>query len=103
MTASVISVVSSMVAGKRGNRNHPFGYGRLEYISSLVVTLIILYIGVMSIIASVRSIVSPHEAPEYSTLTIMVMTVSLIAKLSYGSVTGTCAASANRCAGRSRR
>ena len=84
MTASVISVVSSLIAGKRGNRNHPFGYGRLEYIGSMAVTLIILYIGVMSIIASVRSIVSPHEAPAYSGITIAVMTVSLFAKLFYG-------------------
>lgn len=86
MTASVISVISSLIAGKRGNRNHPFGYGRLEYIGSMVVTLIIIYIGVMSIIDAVESIINPHDAPEYSGLTIAVMTVSLVAKLAYGIV-----------------
>lgn len=84
MTASLISILSSYFAGRRGNRNHPFGYGRLEYLSSLLVTMIVLYIGIMAIIDSVTSILHPHEPPAYSAATVAVMVVSLLAKLLYG-------------------
>ena len=84
MTASVISILSSVIAKKRGNRNHPFGYGRMEYLSSLLVAIIILYIGFRSIYDSVRSIINPHEPPTYTVLSLAVMLVSLVCKLLYG-------------------
>ena len=84
MTASLISILSSVISGRRGNRKHPFGYGRMEYLGSLLITMIILYIGITAIIDAVQSILNPHEPPAYTALTLAVMLASLAGKLVYG-------------------
>lgn len=84
MISSLISILSAYIAGKRGSSTHPLGYGRLEYISSFVVTVIIMYIGVKTLIETITSIINPHDAPQYGTTVILIMTVSLACKILYG-------------------
>ena len=84
MTASLISIISSVFVKKRGNKDHPFGYGRMEYLSSLLVAMIILYVGYRSIYGSVYAIIHSHTPPAYNALTLVIMVVSLISKLLYG-------------------
>lgn len=84
MTASVISILSSIITSRRGNRNHPFGYGRLEYLSSLLITMIILYFGIRSVIESVLTIIHPDSPPDYSPMTVAVVVISLVCKMAYG-------------------
>ena len=84
MISSLLTILSSYIAGKRGSRDHPLGYGRLEYISSLVVTMIIMYVGVITLIHAVQTIIHPHDPPHYSTLVIVIMIVSMTCKIAYG-------------------
>ncbi len=84
LVSAVFSVIGVRLGMKSADPHHPFGYGRIEYISSLLITMVILYVGVRTIIDSVNAIFHPHEAPIYSPLLIAVMIVSLIAKLIYG-------------------
>ena len=84
MTASVVSVFSTFLSNKSSDKKHPLGYGRLEYIASFVITIIIIYIGVMSIIDTIRAIINPHEAPDYNIGVVVLMIVSMIVKLIYG-------------------
>lgn len=82
--ALFISLVSNLIGRKRGSNDHPFGYGRLEYVSSIVITMIITYIGIVSIVETIKSIIDPHDAPSYTTMATVIMVVSLIFKLTYG-------------------
>ena len=84
MISSLLTLLSSCIAGRRGTKDHPLGYGRLEYISSLVVTMIIMYIGVITLIRTVKAIIHPHDPPHYSTLLIVIMIVSFVCKAAYG-------------------
>ena len=62
--SSVITIVGTRLAAKEPDREHPFGYGRTEYMSALVISLIIMYAGVTSFIESVKKIMS-LETPDY--------------------------------------
>ena len=83
MTASVISILSSIIVKKRGDPKHPFGYGRVEYLSSMLIAMIILLIGIRSIYSSIESIIDPHDPPDYNGLALAIMIISLVSKLIY--------------------
>lgn len=82
--ALFISLASNVIGRKRGSNDHPFGYGRIEYVSSIFITMIVTYIGITSIVETIKSIIDPHEAPSYTTVVVVVMAFSLIFKLVYG-------------------
>lgn len=84
MATSLISLLFATLSGRNENRNHPFGFGRLEYLGSMLVTMLVLYFGVRTAVESVHSILHPHEAPSYGPVTIIIMVISLVAKLIYG-------------------
>ncbi|MBQ7680150.1 MAG: cation transporter [Butyrivibrio sp.] len=84
MISLIISALTTFIGRSRRNDSHPFGYGRLEYVSTLVVTLIILYIGVTAIIHAVSTILQPHDPPRYTLVLILIMVVSMLCKLVYG-------------------
>ena len=84
MMSSGISIAASTVAGRRADKAHPLGYGRLEYVSSLFITMLIMYMGIRSIIGSVAAIIQPLPDPKYNTVIIVVMIVSVFCKISYG-------------------
>ena len=86
MISSLLTILSSYIAGKRGTKDHPLGYGRLEYISSFVVTVIIMYVGAKTLVEAVKTIIHPHDPPEYSPLVVAIMVVSLVCKIAYGIV-----------------
>ena len=45
MMSSVITIIGTRLSEKEQDRKHPFGYGRIEYISSLFIGMLILYAG----------------------------------------------------------
>ena len=52
--SSVITIVGTKLAGKAPDRKHPVGHGRVEYLSAVIIAVIVLYAGVTSLIESVR-------------------------------------------------
>ena len=46
--SSVITIVGTKLAGREADKKHPFGYGRIEYLSSLIIAVIVLYAGITS-------------------------------------------------------
>ena len=57
--SSTITVVGAKLAGKKPDKKHPYGYGRIEYISATVIAVIVLYAGVTSLVESVKKIIEP--------------------------------------------
>lgn len=81
--SSIVTIVGTKLAGRRPDKDHPFGYGRIEYLTSVVIALIILVAGVVSLRESVLKIIHPG-APSYSALTIAVILVAILAKVGLG-------------------
>ena len=82
--SAAFGIFSAKIGSKKADKEHPFGYGRMEYLMSILVTVIIMLIGLRSIIESVRDILDPHEAPHYNIAVVVIMCISLAAKLIYG-------------------
>lgn len=81
--SSVITIVGTKLAGKQPDQKHPLGYGRIEYLSAMVVAAIVLYAGVTSLVESVKKIIHP-EAADYSTVSLIIIASAVAVKLLLG-------------------
>ena len=81
--SSVITIIGAKLAGRKPDRKHPLGHGRIEYLSSMIVSAIVLYAGITSLVESVKKIIHPEE-PEYSVLTLVILAVAIAVKLALG-------------------
>lgn len=77
--SSFITILSASYASKDADRKHPFGYGRTEYLGTLLIAVLILYAGVTSLVESVKSIIHPETA-EYSLVALVIIIVAILAK-----------------------
>lgn len=81
--SSVVTIVGTKLAGKRPDKAHPFGYGRVEYLSSVVIAVIILAAGLVSLRESILKIIHPGT-PSYSVITITIIVVGILIKIVLG-------------------
>ena len=81
--SSLITIVGTKLAGRQPDRKHPFGYGRIEYLSAMLIAMIVLYAGITSLIESVKQIIHP-ETPDYSTASLIIVGVAVIVKILLG-------------------
>lgn len=81
--SSVITIVGTKLAGRAPDKKHPLGYGRIEYLTATIISLIVLYAGITSAVESVRKIVSP-EVPDYSAATLVVVAAGVVTKVVLG-------------------
>ena len=81
--SSVITIVGTKLAGKHPDKKHPLGYGRIEYLSAMTVSGIVLYAGITSAVESVKKIITP-EKPDYSTTSLIIIAVAVVIKIILG-------------------
>lgn len=81
--SSVITVAGAKLAERNPDFEHPFGHGRYEYLSALVISIIIFYAGVTALVESVKKILEP-EIPEYTTVSLVLLVVAVIVKIILG-------------------
>lgn len=81
--SSVVTIIGAKLGSKAPNKKHPLGYGRIEYLSSMIVAAIVLYAGITSMVESVKKIISP-EAADYNTLSLVIISVAIVVKLILG-------------------
>lgn len=81
--SSVITVIGTKLANRPADKAHPFGHGRIEYISAAVISAIIMYAGITALIESAKKILNP-VTPEYSSETLIVVAAGIIVKIVLG-------------------
>jgi len=81
--SSVITIVGTKLSQRPADRKHPFGFGRIEYFSAIIIAVIVLSAGVTSLIESVKKIIEPTE-PSYTTVTLIVIIVAIAVKIVLG-------------------
>lgn len=80
MGSSLITMLGFKLSGKPADKDHPFGHGRLEYMSAFIVSVLILIVGFELLINSVKSLVSGEKQPFYGTYAIVSLVISLAIK-----------------------
>ncbi len=78
--SSLVSLIGMRVAARKPDREHPFGHGRAEYVSALVVAMMIFLVAAELLKESVKKLVAP-ETIEVSTPMLLVLGASILVKL----------------------
>ena len=81
--SSLITIIATHLAGRTPDKKHPLGYGRIEYLSTMIIAAIVLYAGVTALIESVKKLIHP-ETPDYSALTLVILVMAVAVKLFLG-------------------
>ena len=81
--SSVITIVGTKLAGKEADRKHPFGYGRIEYLSAMIISFLVLYAGITAFVESVKKILHP-DTPDYAAATLVIVAVAVVVKIVLG-------------------
>ncbi|MBQ8961785.1 MAG: cation transporter [Ruminococcus sp.] len=81
--SSLITIIGTKLAGKQPDKKHPWGHGRIEYISAMLISVIILYAGVTSFVESVKKIVKP-DTPDYSAAALVIVASAVLVKIVLG-------------------
>ena len=78
--SSIVTLAGFRLAGLKPDPEHPFGHGRIEYISGLIVSMIIVLMGFELGKSSVGKIISP-QAVEFSVAALVILILSILVKL----------------------
>ena len=81
--SSVITIIGTKLALKPADKLHPFGHGRAEYLSAMVISVIILYAGLTSLIESIKKIINP-QTPDYQPVTLFIVATAVVVKIALG-------------------
>ena len=81
--SSIITIIGTKLAGREPDKKHPFGYGRIEYLSAMIISVIVLYAGITSFVESVKQIIHP-ETPEYNAVSLVIVGVAVVVKILLG-------------------
>lgn len=81
--SSVITIVGTKLSQKKPDAKHPYGHGRVEYLTSLIISVLILIAGVTAIVESVISIIEKRE-PSFDVISLILIGVAVLVKISLG-------------------
>lgn len=81
--SSLVTIIGTKLAAMQPNRKHPFGYGRIEYLSAMIIAAIVLDAGISSFVESVKKILNP-ETPDYSTPSLLILGAAVVIKILMG-------------------
>ena len=81
--SSIATIIGIKLANKKPDKEHPYGHGRIEYFTTMIVALIILIAGVIALKESIDKIVHPLD-PDYSFVALLVIIVGIFTKIILG-------------------
>lgn len=81
--SSAITIIGTKLSGKKPDKKHPYGYGRIEYVTSAIIAVIVLVAGISSAKESVTNIFHPTET-SFSIVSLVIIAVAIVAKLAVG-------------------
>ncbi len=81
--SSVITIVGTKLSQKKPDAKHPYGHGRVEYLTSLIISVLILIAGVTAIVESVISIIEKRE-PSFDVISLILIAVAVLVKIGLG-------------------
>lgn len=85
--SSIITIIGTKLSGKKPNKKHPYGYGRIEYMTSTLIAILILFAGGMAIYESIKSIIDHFQndtMPSFEIYSIIIIAAAILVKVSIG-------------------
>lgn len=87
--SSIITIIGTKLSNKKPDRKHPFGHGRVEYITSTIIAALILFAGGLAIYESITSIVTYFSSgdktlPEFTIVSLIIIGVAILVKVGVG-------------------
>ena len=81
--SSIITIIGAKLAGRAPDKNHPYGYGRIEYFSSVIIAAIVLWAGITALMESWPKIFNP-DVTSYNTVSLIIIAVAVVVKFALG-------------------
>ena len=81
--SSIITIIGTKLASKKPDKKHPYGHGRIEYLASVLIAVIVLIAGLTAFKESVQKIINPEEA-NYTIVSLVIVAVAVIVKFIFG-------------------
>lgn len=81
--SSIITIIGTKLAGKAPDKAHPYGYGRIEYFSSVIISAIVLWAGITALMESWPKIFNP-DVTSYTTVSLVIIAVAVAVKFALG-------------------
>lgn len=81
--SSIITIIGAKLAGKAPDESHPYGYGRIEYFSSIIIAAIVLWAGITALMESWPKIFNP-DVTSYTTVSLVIIAVAVVVKFALG-------------------
>lgn len=85
--SSIITIIGTKLSNKKPDRTHPYGHGRVEYVTSTIIGALILFAGGMAIYESIVSIIDHFQngtMPEFTNISLIIISVAILIKLGLG-------------------
>ena len=81
--SSVITIVGTKLSQKKPDAKHPYGHGRVEYLTSLIISIIILIAGSAAIVESIINIITPQEV-KFTVISLILISIAVVVKIALG-------------------
>lgn len=81
--SSIITIIGTKLANKKPDKKHPYGHGRIEYFTSVIISFLVLIAGVTALKESVEKIIAPGET-DYSIISMIIVAVAVLVKFFFG-------------------
>lgn len=81
MGSSVITMIGFKVSNKPADKDHPYGHGRMEYMSAFIVSVLILFVGIELLRESAGAIIEGTPQPKYPLISLIILCISVVIKL----------------------
>ncbi|MBR3134362.1 MAG: cation transporter [Clostridia bacterium] len=81
--SSIVTIVGTKLANKKPDKEHPYGHGRIEYFTSVIVAFIVLIAGIAALKESVEKIINPGDI-DYSITSLLIIAVAVLVKFFLG-------------------
>lgn len=81
--SSIITIIGAKLAGKAPDKDHPYGYGRIEYFSSVIIAAIVLWAGITALMESWPKIFTP-DVTNYTNVSLLIIAIAVVVKFVLG-------------------
>lgn len=81
--SSVITIIGTKLSGKAPDKKHPLGYGRIEYLTAMIVAGLVLYAGITALVESAQKVIHPVR-PDYAPVSLVIIAAAVAVKVLLG-------------------
>lgn len=78
--SSIITLITAYISSKPADKDHPYGHGRAEYVGSVIISMVIMYAGITTLVEALKQILNP-EVANYDTKAFAIIIISMVLKV----------------------